>query len=646
FRAAGREVPLFVSVTVEASGTMLVGADVQAAIAALWPMRPDVLGLNCATGPGEMRRHAEHLSRFGPPRLLAMPNAGLPRREGGAVVYPLGPVEFARWVEGFVRELGFGIVGGCCGTTPDHLREVVSRVGDLPAPTRRVLPRSEVASLYQAVSLSQDPPPLLVGERCNANGSREFRDRLLAGDVDGMVAVAREQERGGAHLLDLSVAYVGRNERADMEALVPELARTLRLPLMIDSTDPAVLEAALQRHGGRCVINSINLEDGRPRLDAVAALAARYGAAVVALAIDEEGMALTLERKLAVAERILRICSGDHGLEPRDLIFDLLTFTVASGDEGSRRAAVETLEALRAWKDRHPDTRTILGVSNVSFGLKPAARRVLNSVFLDLAVARGLDQAIVNPRGILPLYRIDPPLREAARRLLLDDRTGGDPLAAYLALFRDAAGIPEDEPPPTETLSPEERVRRLVVDGESRGLAEALDALRAGGRSPLDIINGVLIAAMREVGELFGAGQMQLPFVLRSAEIMKAAVSHLEAFLAPAERQERGTLVLATVKGDVHDIGKNLVDIIVSNNGFRVVNLGIKVPVEEMIRAAVEHRALAVGMSGLLVKSTVVMRENLEELKRRGIRVPVLLGGAALNRAWVDGELREVYGPA
>ena len=646
FQATGRSVPIIVSVTIESTGTMLVGADVQAAVASLWPMAPDVLGMNCATGPGEMQRHAEHLSRFGPARIMAMPNAGLPENVGGELVYRMGPEELADWIEGFVRDLGFGVVGGCCGTTPDHLRAVAERVGSLPAPRREGTRRAEAASLYQAVTLTQEPAPLMVGERTNANGSREFRERLLADDLPGMVAVGREQEQGGAHLLDVCVAYVGRDERADMNRLIPELARDVRLPLVIDSTDHRVIEGALQRHGGRCVINSINLEDGRERLDQVAALAKRYGAALVALVIDEDGMATDRARKLAVAERIFEICTEEHGLLPQDLIFDMLTFTVASGDEASRRAAVDTLDAIAEWKTRHPDTLTILGVSNVSFGLRPASRRVLNSVFLHMAVERGLDQAIVNARGILPLYRLDEGLLDGARRLLLDDRTEGDPLEAYMALFQDGAGRLARDDEEQEALSPPERVHRMVVDGDRKGLEERLDVLLDGGTAPVTVINEVLIGAMREVGELFGSGQMQLPFVLKSAEVMKAAVSYLEGFMAQADRQDLGTLVLATVKGDVHDIGKNLVDIIVSNNGYRVVNLGIKVPVEQMIAACEEHGAMALGMSGLLVKSTVIMKENLEEMRRRGIALPVLLGGAALNRPFVEDDLRGVYGPA
>jgi len=576
---------------------------------------------------------------------MAMPNAGLPENVKGELVYQMTPDELADWIEGFVKDLGFGVVGGCCGTTPDHLRAVAQRVGGLPAPHRDGARRAEAASLYQAVTLTQDPPPLMVGERTNANGSKEFRERLLADDLPGMVAVGREQEQGGAHLLDVSVAYVGRDEEADMAGLVPELARTVRLPLVIDSTDASVIEGALRRHGGRCVINSINLEDGRENLDRVAHLAKKYGAAVVALVIDEAGMATDRARKLAVAERIFEICTQDHGLLPQDLIFDMLTFTVASGDAASRRAAVDTLDAIQEWKKRHPETLTVLGVSNVSFGLRPASRRVLNSVFLHMAVTRGLDQAIVNARGILPLYRIDEELRDGARKLLLDDQADGDPLEAYMALFQDGRGRLARDDAAHEELSPPERVHRMVVDGDRKGLEERLDVLLAAGTAPVTVINEVLIGAMREVGELFGSGQMQLPFVLKSAEVMKAAVSYLEGFMEQADKQDLGTLVLATVKGDVHDIGKNLVDIIVSNNGYRVVNLGIKVPVEEMLAACEEHGAMALGMSGLLVKSTVIMKENLEEMRRRGIALPVLLGGAALNRPFVEEDLRDVYGP-
>ena len=638
------QVPLFVSVTIESTGTMLVGSDIQAAIASLVPMGIDVLGLNCATGPSEMKRHVRHLSQYGPRHIMAMPNAGIPENVAGEVVYRLTPDRFADWLAGFVREDGVGIVGGCCGTTPAHLAALVREVAKLPAPQRQPAPAREAASLFQAVPMRQEPPPLLVGERTNANGSKEFRCYLEEDDLEGMLAVAREQEKGGAHLLDVCVAFVGRNEQQDMERFVPLLARNIRLPLVIDSTDPKVLEAALKRHGGRCIINSINLEDGAGRLDVVASLARKFGAGVIALAIDEQGMAMTTSRKLDVANRMFDLCVNRHGLSPADLVFDMLTFTVASGDAATRNAAVETLDAIEQFKQQQPEVHTILGVSNISFGLKPASRRVLNSVFLHLAVQRGLDQAIVNARGIIPIYRIEDGLAAAATRLLLNEKSGGDPLAAYMNLF---AGAKQEKRCGSEQrdLPPEERLKEMVVDGVQKGLPDLLDLLQGKGHKPVDIINDHLIPAMKQVGELFGSGRMQLPFVLQSAETMKAAVGCLEPKMEKADLVSRGTLVLATVKGDVHDIGKNLAEIIVSNNGYTVVNLGIKVSIEEMLKSARAHNALAIGMSGLLVKSTVVMKENLEEMKRRGVDIPVLLGGAALNRAYVEGDLREVYGP-
>ncbi len=641
----GREVPVMASVTIEATGSMLVGTDIAAAAAALLPLGVDSFGLNCATGPDQMVRHLQFLSRHGAPRLSVMPNAGLPENIGGQTVYPLKPEELADWHERFVREEGAGIVGGCCGTVPAHIRAVAERVGSLEAPRRDPQRPAETASLYQAVTMVQTPPPLIVGERTNANGSKEFRERLLADDLEGMVAVARDQERGGAHLLDVCVAYVGRDERVDMERLIPQLARQVRMPLVIDSTDPASIEAALERHGGRCVINSINLEDGEERLDQIVTLARRFGAALVALVIDEEGMALTVERKLAVAQRIHRICVERHGLAPQDLIFDMLTFTVGSGDPEMRRAALETLEAIEQGKRLLPGIHTILGISNVSFGLKPAARRILNSVFLAEAVERGLDQAIINARGITPLHRIPDGLKDICHRLLhADFSSAGDPLTQLLEHYEDAVAAGRTSVAAAD-LPPAEQLKHKIINGEKKGLEELLDGLRASGREPLDLVNGLLIPAMKVVGDLFGNGQMQLPFVLQSAETMKAAVSILEPHMPTTETQSRGTLVLATVKGDVHDIGKNLVDIILTNNGYTVVNLGIKVLLEQMLEAVEQHRAHAIGMSGLLVKSTLVMKENLEEMKRRGLDIPVLLGGAALTREYVEQDLRRIYGP-
>jgi 5-methyltetrahydrofolate--homocysteine methyltransferase len=639
-----RQLPIFVSITIEQTGTMLVGSDLQTAIAALRPMGIDVLGLNCATGPSEMKRHVEHLSQYGPHHIMAMPNAGLPETVDGNIVYTLTPEQFADWVEGFVADNKVGFVGGCCGTTAEHLKVLVDRVGQRPAPVRTIPPRAaEAASLFQAVPLRQIPPPLLYGERTNSNGSKEFRRYLLANDTDGMLSVAREQEKGGAHLLDVSVAYVGRDEASDMDTFLQRLVQINRLPLSIDSTTPEVIEAALKRCGGRCVINSINLEDGWERLDRIAGMARRFGAAVICLAIDEQGMAMTSRHKLEVAERIYERCTAVHGMVPQDLIFDMLTFTVASGDPDSRRTGLETLEAIRLFKQRHPECLTILGVSNVSFGLKPRARKILNSVFLDAAVRSGLDQAIVNARGIIPLYRIDVEQREAAERLLIDDHSHGDPLTTYMALF-EVEARPRKHHHTGEKQPADKSLHQAIVDGVRKSLETHLDALMHEGLAPVEIINTILINAMKEVGRLFGSGSMQLPFVLQSAEVMKQAVSYLRQFMTAEDTTNRGTLVLATVKGDVHDIGKNLVDIIVSNNGFNVVNLGTKIEIETMIKAAQDNNALAIGMSGLLVKSTVIMKENLEELARRSLEYPVLLGGAALTREFVNKDLRAIYG--
>ncbi len=644
-RARGRQVPVIVSLTIERNGTMLVGSDLATALAVLAPLEPDVIGLNCATGPDDMKPHVASLGRNGPELVSVLPNAGIPRNEGGELVYPMGPEAFARWIHGFVVEDRVPIVGGCCGTTPEHIERIVELVRDLPAPSRGPYrPEPSVASLYQAVTMRQDPPPLVVGERTNVTGSKAFRKTLLAGDLDGMIDVAREQERSGAHMLDVSVAYAGRDEVADLSALVPRLAREVRLPLVIDSTDPDAVAAALSAHPGRCVVNSINLEAGRERLDRLVEVGREHGAAYVVLAIDEQGMARTASRKVEVAERILRLCQEDHGLTLDDLVFDMLTFTVASGDEESRRAALETLEALETFQRLHPGAHTILGVSNVSYGLKPELRKALNGVFLSMAVERGLTMAIVNARQIVPLNRIDERVRDLCTRVLLDDRSHGDPLQALLELYEKGGVSLQEAAERRRALPPRERLARMVVEGASRGLTDTLDELLAQGVPALHVVDSILIPAMQEVGELFASGQMQLPFVLRSAEVMKAAVAHLEPMLESGARASRGKVVLATVQGDVHDIGKNLVDIILSNNGYEVINLGIKVPLDDMLLAVQEHGADALGMSGLLVKSTRVMRDNLEEMARRGLALPVLLGGAALNRRFVEQDLAAVYG--
>ncbi|NLC56753.1 MAG: methionine synthase, partial [Armatimonadetes bacterium] len=633
---------------IESNGTMLLGTEIGAALPTFLGYPLDAFGLNCATGPDRMAEHIRYLAQNSPLPISCIPNAGLPENVGGRTVYPLSPAELAAWLKRFVTEEGVRIVGGCCGTTPEHLRAVVEALQGAAASVRPftrspVDPPPAVASLYTSVPLRQEPAPLLVGERTNVIGSRRFKELLEQDDWDGMVALARDQVRqGGAHATDVCVAYVGRDEVRDMREVISRFVRQLPVPLVIDSTEPPVVEAALKLIGGKPIINSINLEEGEERAGRVLRLARDFNAAVIAMTIDEEGMARTAEKKAAIAERIYRLATETYGVPGSDLIFDPITFTLGTGDEDSRRAGIETLEGIRLIKQRLPDAHCILGISNISFGLSPAARHVLNSVFLHYAVEHGLDLAIVDAGKILPLYRIPETERELARRLLFDERRpGSDPLTELMAAFTGASARGESgQEQPLQSL--EERLQARIIDGERPGLEALLDeALQR--YTPLQIINEILLAGMRVVGDLFGSGQMQLPFVLQSAEVMKAAVAYLEPHLERAETTGRGTIVLATVKGDVHDIGKNLVDIILTNNGYRVVNLGIKQPIANILAAAREHHADAIGMSGLLVKSTVVMKENLEAMNAEGVTLPVLLGGAALTRRYVEEELRALY---
>jgi len=646
-RREGRRVPLAVSVTVETTGTLLVGSDISAVWAILEPYPIDLIGMNCATGPAEMSDHIRTLCHESDRLITCCPNAGLPENVDGRAVYPLGPADLARHLAHFVTDLGVNVVGGCCGTTPDHIAAIAQAVADLTPARRQAQFTPAAASLYAAQPLTTEPAPALIGERLNANGSRAFREMLQAEAWDPMVALARDQAREGAHLLDVCVAYVGRDEGRDMEELISRLNTAATLPLVIDSTDEQVLERALALCSGRAVINSINLEDGEGRADRICALARRFGAALICLTIDEEGMAKTVARKVAIAERLHAIACERHGLRPHDLIFDALTFTLGSGDAEFRTAGRDTLEAITLIKERLPGVRTVLGLSNCSFGLKPAARLVLNSVFLHEAVAAGLDLAIVHAGKILPLNQIDGEERQACLDLIDDRRDprwpDADPLHWILQHFEAAAPRAEQAKAARATLPVGERLGRRIVDGDRVGLEGDLDAALAA-TPPLEIINTFLLDGMKEVGRLFGAGEMQLPFVLQAAEVMKAAVAYLEPHMERAAGTARGTLVLATVKGDVHDIGKNLVDIILTNNGYRVVNLGIKQPVEAILAAAAEHHADAIGLSGLLVKSTQVMKENLEVMNERGLRLPVLLGGAALTRRFVEEVLDPLYG--
>jgi 5-methyltetrahydrofolate--homocysteine methyltransferase len=657
FVAIGRKIPLIVQVTVETTGTMLLGSEIGAALTALEPLGVDLIGLNCATGPAEMSEHLRHLSRHATVGLSCMPNAGLPELTADGARYPLTPDELARAHDTFTREFGLSLVGGCCGTTPEHIRRLVETVAGREVTPRR--PRSErgAASLYQSVPFRQDTTYLTVGERTNTNGSKAFREAMLSADWDRCVEIARDQTRDGAHLLDVCVDYVGRDGSVDMDEMAFRLATASTLPLMLDSTEAEVIEAGLERIGGRCVVNSIHLEDGdgpnsnyQRKLRSIV----EHGAAVVVMCIDEEGQARTADEKVRIASRIIDDLVANWGFEVGDILVDCLTFTLATGQEESRRDGAETIEAIRALKRRYPDVQTTLGVSNVSFGLNPAARQVLNSVFLHECTKAGLDSAIVHASKILPFARIPDEQREVALDLVWDrrraasgDEVGYDPLTYFLELFEgvDPAAAGRSRADELAALPLNERLSRRIVDGERNGLEADLDAALKSGKAALDIINDYLLEGMRVVGELFGSGEMQLPFVLQSAEVMKAAVGYLEPFMERIDEGGKGTIVLATVRGDVHDIGKNLVDIILSNNGYNVVNLGIKQPIASILDAAAEHNADVIGMSGLLVKSTVVMKENLEEMNSRGVGSswPVLLGGAALTRAYVEVDLAQLY---
>jgi 5-methyltetrahydrofolate--homocysteine methyltransferase len=646
----GADSVIIAQVTIETTGAMLLGSEIAAALTALEPLGIDMIGLNCATGPGEMSEHLRYLAAHARIPISCEPNAGLPVLTSDGARYPLTPAQLADAHDRFTREFGLSLVGGCCGTTPDHIAALRERIADRPVARRKPRPEPGVASLYQHVPFRQDTAFLAIGERTNANGSKAFRDAMLEGRYEDCVQIARTQTRDGAHLLDVCVDYVGRDGVADMREVVGRLATAATLPLVLDSTEPPVIEAGLELTGGRAVINSVNYEDGDgpdSRIARAMPLVREHGAAVIALAIDERGQARTAQWKVEVAERLIGDLTRNWGMRVEDIIVDCLTFPIATGQEETRRDAIETIEAIAELKRRHPAVQTTLGVSNVSFGLKPAARAVLNSVFLAECVRAGLDSAIVHAARILPIARIPDEQRQVALDLIYDRRREGyDPLARLLELFEgvDAAGLKASRAAELAALPLWDRLKRRIVDGERAGLEEDLD-LALAQRPALEIVNDVLLDGMKTVGELFGSGQMQLPFVLTSAEVMKASVAYLEPHMARTDEAGKGKIVLATVKGDVHDIGKNLVDIILSNNGYDVINIGIKQPISSIVTAAEENDADVIGMSGLLVKSTVVMRDNLAELNSRGMagRWPVLLGGAALTRAYVEQDLASLF---
>jgi len=651
-----RDVILIAQVTVEQTGTMLLGSEIGAALNALAPLEIDLIGLNCATGPAEMSEHLRFLAQNSQVALSVMPNAGLPILGKKGAEYPLGPDELATALDTFVADYGISLLGGCCGTTPAHLAAVVEKFKGREITRRNPTTEPGASSLYQFVPFRQDKTYLAIGERTNANGSRAFRDALVAEDWQTCVEIARDQIREGAHMLDLSVDYVGRDGARDMTELASRFATASTLPIVLDSTEPAVLKAGLEQLGGRSVINSVNYEDGdgpTSRFAKIMPLVQEHGASVVALTIDEEGQARSKEWKLKVARRLINDLTTNWGMATSDILIDCLTFPIATGQEETRRDGIETIEAIRALKLEFPDVQTTLGVSNVSFGLNAASRIVLNSVFLHECVEAGLDSAIVHPSKITPMVRIDDRAREVALDLIYDRRTYSDgectydPLTEFLQLFEgvEVAATRNLRAAGLAALPLEERLQRRIIDGEKVGLDDDLDSAIAQGIKPLQVINDHLLEGMKVVGELFGKGEMQLPFVLQSAEVMKSAVAYLEPHMEKTDDQGRGRMLLATVKGDVHDIGKNLVDIILSNNGYQVVNIGIKQTINQIVDAAQEHNVDAIGMSGLLVKSTVIMKENLEEITARGLdqKWPIVLGGAALTRAFVEQDLAEIF---
>jgi 5-methyltetrahydrofolate--homocysteine methyltransferase len=647
-REAGTDTPIFVQVTVETTGTLLVGPDIAAAATVIDALDVPLMGLNCATGPQEMAEHIRWLATNWRGLISVQPNAGLPELVDGQTHYPLGAEAMASWVERYIAEDGLNLIGGCCGTSTPHIaaldamlrRRAGTRIR--PAPVARTpvwIP--SVAGLYGQTALRQENSYFSIGERCNANGSKKWRQLQETGDWDGCVGMGREQIAEGSNALDICTAFVGRDEVAEMNEVVRRFTGSVNAPLVIDSTERVVLEAALKLHGGKPIINSINFEDGEQPAEDRMILAKKFGTAMVALTIDEAGMAKTPEDKLRIARRLVEFACDKHGLPQSDLLIDPLTFTIATGNEDDRKLGAWTLDGIRLIRESFPDIQIILGLSNISFGLNPAARAVLNSVFLDYALKAGMTGAIVHVSKIKPLHLIPPEEVAVAEDLIFDRRREGyDPLQKLLEIFAERKLA--DVGAKVRAATIEGRLRDRIVDGDRKGLSDDLaEAMQS--HPPLDIINGILLEGMKVVGELFGAGKMQLPFVLQSAETMKAAVAYLEPFMEKIEGQEKGTIVLATVKGDVHDIGKNLVDIILTNNGYRVVNLGIKVPLADMIAAVREHRAHAIGMSGLLVKSTVVMRDNLEEMTRQGLEIPILLGGAALTRNFVEEDCVRAY---
>jgi 5-methyltetrahydrofolate--homocysteine methyltransferase len=653
-RQASKLLPVQVQVTLEATGTMLLGSEIGAALSTLEPFDVDAIGLNCATGPREMNDAVRYLGDNSPKLISVLPNAGLPQNVGGRAVYTLTPQELAEYHRRFITEYGVNIVGGCCGTTPEHIKSIVEVCANLTPLRREVKSAGTASSAYSSVPLDLEPKPLVVAEEMNTTTQKaHFRELVREAKYDDILGIAKKLVGEGSHILDLCCAIVGEDEKAYMNAILEKIATRVPAPICVDSTEADVIEEALKRIPGKPVINSINLEDGEKRTSKVLPMAKKYGAAVIALTIDEQGMALTADRKVAIAQRIYDMAVNRYGMRASDLIFDPLTLPISTGQDDYRTAGIETLEAVRRIKEELPECHTILGVSNISFGLAVYPRRVLNSVFMHEAVNNGLDMAIVNYSKIYPLYKIPDAEVELARKLIFHDVSGGDPLQTYMAFFAGREKTVDVAPVQVEQLSIEEKLKLCIVRGEKtlgdgatkRSLEQLLEeALET--YNPLDLINNVLLDGMKTVGELFGSRKMQLPSVLDSAGVMKQAVGWLEPRMEKVEGSQKGTIVLATVKGDVHDIGKNLVDIILSNNGYKVVNLGIKQTADAIIKAALENRVDAIGLSGLLVKSTLEMKYVIQDLQRLGHEFPVICGGAALTRKYVEDDLRREYSSA
>ncbi len=642
-KAKCKTIPIMVSVTIELSGTMLIGTDAKTIAVIMEPFDILSLGFNCGTGPEQVQKHVKTLSEVWNRPISVHANAGLPQNRGGFTFYPMGPEEFTKLQKSFTEYPGVALLGGCCGTTPQHIKALADAVeGIVPVPPEGSQPKA-IASLFETRDLRQDPPPFLVGERSNATGSKAFRELLLAEDYEGTLSVAQQQVRYGAHAIDLSVGFAGRDETRDMTILASLYSQKITLPLMLDTTQTAALEAGLKQVGGKPIINSVNLEDGIEKFDTVCRLAKRFGASLVCLTIDEEGMAKDKARKVAVAERIYRLATEKHGLDPEDLVFDLLTFTVGSGEEEYHTAAIETIEAIREFHQMHPEVGFVLGISNISFGLEKHAREYLNSVFLHHCVQAGLSMAIVNVKNTIPMHKMKEEDIRVCEDLLFNRRESGDPLFKFIDHFSNVEAKNSDEEDAAfAKMSMREKLHKLLLDGDKERMLQLLPEAKEE-IDPEEIVNVVLIDAMKEVGELFGSGKMQLPFVLQSAETMKAAVDWLNPYLPKKEKKTQTTLVLGTVKGDVHDVGKNLVDIILTNNGYKVINIGIKADIEDFLKVVENEHVDAIGMSGLLVKSTAVMLENLQYLSQKGIKIPVLLGGAALTGKFVDEYCRPAY---